>query len=161
MKRTPAAICIAALALGAAVPAYATSPHSHEAAHAASPAQGRLSFDQGRKWSTDEALRRHMEEIRAALAQRREAILDDKLTSRDERALAETIENRVAAILTDCKLEPRADANLHLIVADLVQAADILQGKSRLPRRTGATLAVRATQMYATYFDHPGWVRVY
>jgi hypothetical protein len=161
MKRTPAAICIAALALGTAIPAYATGPHLHESAHPASPAQGSLAFDQGRKWSTDAALRRHMEDIRASLAQRREAILADKLTPQDERALAETIEQRVAAILTDCKLEPRADANLHLIVADLVRSADILQGKSSLPRRHGASLAVRATQMYATYFDHPGWIRVY
>jgi hypothetical protein len=162
MKRTSTALCIAALALGAAIPAYAAGPHLHEAhANAAHPAQDRLSLDQGRKWPTDETLRRYMEEIGVALAQSRDAILRDKLTPEQERALAGTIENRVAAILTDCKLEPQADANLHLIVADLVQAADILQGKAHQPRRSGATLAVRATQMYATYFDHPGWKPVF
>jgi len=162
MRRTSLALCIAALTLGATVPAYAADPHSRDVhANAAHPVPDRLSLDQGRKWSTDEALRRNMEEIRAALAQRRDAILGDWLTPEQERALAGTIESRVAAILTDCRLEPRADANLHFIVADLVRAADILQGKAKGPRREGAALAVRATQMYATYFDHPGWKRVF
>ena len=162
MRRNSLALCIAAIALGTTVPAYAADPHSRGVhPNAAQPAQDRLSLDQGRKWPTDEALRRNMEEIRAALAQRRNEILGDWLTPEQERALAGTIENRVAAIVADCKLEPRADANLHFIVADLVQAADILQGKASGPRRNGATLAVRATQMYATYFDHPGWRRVF
>lgn len=162
MKRTKAAACIAALALGATASAYAAAERLHEAhAHAATPAPGTLSLDEGRKWATDEALRLHMEGIRSALAQRREAILAGRLTPQDERALADTIEKRVAAILTDCKLDPRADANLHVIVADLVEAADILQGKAKQPPRRGAVLAVRASQMYATYFSHPGWRPVF
>jgi hypothetical protein len=158
MKRTSAALWIAALALGAGIPAYAAGPHSHEAhANAAYPAQDGLSLDQGRKWTTDETLRRYMEEIRASLEQNRDAILSDRLTPEQEKALARTIESRVAAIVTDCKLEPRADANLHLVVAELVQAADILHGKATVERRHGAVRAIRATQMYATYFDHPDW----
>lgn len=162
MKRTSAALCIVALAIGAGVPAYAVGPHSHEAhANADHPAQDRLSLDQGRKWATDETLRRYMEEIRASLEQSRDAILNDRLSPEQEKALARTIESRVAAIVTECKLDPRADANLHLIVADLVQAADILQGKTIAQPRQGAVRAARATQMYATYFDHPNWTPIF
>lgn len=158
MKRTSAALWIAALALGAGIPAYAAGPHSHEPhANAPYPAQDRLSLDQGQKWATDETLRRYMEEIRASLEQSRDAIQRDRLAPEQERALARAIESRVAAIVTDCKLEPRADANLHLVVADLVQAADILHGKTKLEPRHGAVRAIRAMQMYATYFDHPDW----
>jgi hypothetical protein len=157
VKRTSLATWIALLALGAGMPALA-SPHVHES-HAA-PA--RLSFDHGRKWATDDALRRHMGEIRDMLARESSAILAGKLTDERSKAMGLAIEAHVAAIVRDCKLEPEADANLHLIVAELVEAADILQGKSsrHWPDR-GATKAVRASQMYATYFDHPGWIPVH
>lgn len=157
MKRT-AAICISLLAIGAgSLPAFA-NPQAHQGhANAAQPAPANLTLDQGRKWATDAALRRHMGELRADLAQYREAILADRLTPAQSAALAQAIERRVAAIMTDCNLEPRADANLHLVMAELVQAADILQGKAMHEPRKGATRAVRATTMYATYFDHPGF----
>jgi hypothetical protein len=161
MKRTTA-ICISILALGAgSVPAFANLHAPQEHANAAHPAPAKLTLDQGGKWSTDEPLRRHMGELRADLAQHRDAILADKLTAAQTAALAQAIERRVAAIMTDCNREPRADANLHLVMAELVQAADILQGKYRLQRREGATRAVRAATMYATYFDHPGWESIY
>ena len=161
MKRTTA-ICISILAIGAgSVPAFANPHAPQEHANAAHPAPAMLTLDQGRKWSTDEPLRRHMGELRTDLARHRDAILADRLTVEQTAALAQAIERRVAAIMTDCNLEPRADANLHLVMADLVQAADILQGKSRLQPREGATRAVRAATMYATYFDHPGWTSIY
>ena len=154
MKRN-AAFFIVLLALAAA-PALA-SPHSH-GDHAA-PRQ--LTFDEGRKWTTDEPLRRHMGEIRSALAANSSRILAGKLTDEEARALGAAIEARVAGIVTDCKLPPEADANLHLVVADLVQAADILQGRTKQRAQQGTAIASRATQMYATYFDHPGWTPVH
>ena len=156
MKRN-AALFIAMLALGAAAPAFA-SPHPHQD-HAATQA---LTFDQGgRKWETDEPLRRHMGEIRSALAAKSSRILTGKLTDEEAFALGAAIEARVAAIVTDCKLPPAADANLHLVVADLVRAADILQGRTKERAQRGTAVASRATQMYATYFNHPGWKPVY
>ena len=154
MKRN-AALFIAVLALAAA-PALA-SPHSHE--HQVATPQ--LTFDQGRKWTTDEPLRRHMGEIRSALAAKSSRILAGRLTDEEARALGAVIEARVAGIVADCKLPPEADANLHLIVADLVQAADILQGRTKQGAQRGTAIASRATQMYATYFDHPGWTPVH
>jgi hypothetical protein len=153
MKRSIATLCIA-LTFAAAAPAVAAI-HSHEAA--GHPATSRLAFDAGRKWATDEPLRQHMGEIRNVLARQSRAILAGSLSEADAAALGAQIEARVAAIVTDCKLPPAADANLHLVVADLVQAADILQGRTKQKPQRGTAIAVRATQMYATYFDHPGW----
>ena len=162
MKRTSALGIALAIAIGAGMPAFASSTQPHTAhANAAYPAKETLSLDQGRKWATDASLRKHMDEIRAVLARHREAILRDKLTVEQEQALARAIVSRVAAIMTDCDLEPRADANLHLVMAELVQAAEILDGKGRQEPRLGATRAVRAAQMYATYFDHPGWSPIF
>jgi len=158
------AILLAALLLsfGAGLPAQASGAHVHGDSAAHESLQGPvLRLDGGRQWATDEALRGHMEGIRDELARRRDAIAAGRLERDDARALGLAIERRVAGILTDCRLEPQADANLHLIVADLVAAADVLQGKSKRPVERGAHQAVRAAQMYATYLAHPGWTPVY
>ena len=158
MKRDIALLCIS-LALGAAAPALATI-HSHDQGYTHATTS-KLTFDQGRKWATDEPLRRHMGDIRDALALKSRAILDGSVSDAEAKALGAHIESRVAAIVTDCKLPPAADANLHLVVADLVRAADILQGRTKQKPQQGTAVATRATQMYATYFDHPGWQPVH
>lgn len=151
-----AATTAALLALAA--PAMGSEAHSHAHAPAAKATQHEgLHLNNGQRWSTDEALRRNMAEIREALAFYRKPIQSRTFMPEDGKALGQTIEFRVAAILTDCKLEPEADANLHLIVAELVQAADTLQGKNGKEPAVGASRALRAVHMYATYFDHPGW----
>ena len=156
MKRSAAAILVAFASL-ASLPVIA-SPHSHES-HGTVPVS--ITLDNGHKWATDEPLRRHMGEIRAALAQRSGEILAGRLAHEQTLALGALIEAKVAAIVTDCKLQPEADANLHLVVADLLQAAEVMQGRTKRPRDHGTAQAVRATQMYATYFEHPGWQPVH
>ena len=156
MKRSAAAILVAIASL-AALPATATV-HSHES-HGVAPAS--ITLDHGRKWATDEPLRRYMGEIRVALAQRSDDILAGRLAHEQTLALGAQIEAKVAGIVADCKLPPEADANLHIIVADLLQAAEVMQGRTKLPRDHGTAQAVRAVQMYATYFEHPGWQPVH
>lgn len=161
MKRITTVLLAAAIA--AVLPTFAAGSGSHESHGHAShgSAKPALALDNGRQWATDQALRRHMGEVRAMLAVHREAILEGSLSEKDAHVLGSAIEAKVAAILTECRLDPEADRNLHAIVAQLVEAADILQGKSRrVPAAKGARHAVRAAQMYATYFSHPGWVPV-
>ena len=98
-----------------------------------------------------------MTEIRAALAAKREAIHKGTLTPADYKSLGATVETQVAAIVAQCKLEPAADANLHLIVAELLAGADAMQGKSKTTPAAGAAQAVRAVNQYGRYFDHAGW----
>lgn len=162
MKRNSIAIWVAVLALGATAPAYAATGHSHDShSQEAHAAPAKLTLDHGRKWATDEPLRRHMGEIRAALSEKRHAIHKGALDAEGAKQLGATIEKGVAGIVADCKLPPEADANLHLVVADLVSAADILQGRSKEEKAAhGATKAVHAVNQYGKYFDHPGWKRV-
>ena len=155
MKRL-IALCSTLLVLGAATPVLA-GPHSHDA-HASPP---QLAFDQGRKWATDEPLRRHMDAIRSAISAHGPRILAGRLSDEEARVLGVAIEGRVAGIVSDCRLPPAADENLHIIVADLVEASDVLQGRTKRRAQQGTAIAARATQMYATYFDHPGWKPVY
>lgn len=160
-RRTLAAVFTIALALGAASSASASTGSHESHGHATESAARKLTLDNGRKWATDEALRTHMGAIHAALFGQRQAILARSLDKAEARALGRLIELRVAAIVGECKLEPRADENLHIVVADLLEAADLLQDKAKGSPDDGAAKAVRATQMYLTYFEHPGLGPIY
>jgi len=147
-----AAAIFAAFSLAAGMPASGADPHSHPAGEPT-----KLVLDHGRKWTTDQPLRKNMNEIRASLAAKETGIHQDTLTPDDYKALGTLVEARVAAIVAECKLEPAADANLHLIVAELIAGADAMQGKAKTTPRDGAISAVRAVNAYGRYFDHPGW----
>ena len=143
---------VAAFALGAGAPTFAADPHQHGAA-----APTKLVLDHGKKWATDEPLRKNMAEIRGALAAKHAGIHKGTLTAGDYKALGTLVESRVATIVAECKLEPAADANLHLVVADLLAGADAMQGKSKATPAAGAAQAVRAVNDYGRYFNHPGF----
>ena len=146
------AVIVALFALGAAAPSFAADPHAHAAADRA-----HFTLDQGRKWSTDEPLRINMEGIRSAVVAKHDAIHDGSLSATEYEALAGTIEAHVATIVAECKLAPEADANLHLIVADLLEGADAMRGKSQSAPSAGGIHVMRALDAYGRYFDHPGW----
>jgi hypothetical protein len=150
-----ATLVAAVFAVGAGAPAAAADPHSH-AAHA--PAK--LALDHGKKWATDPALRRHMNEIQALVAADLGAIHAGTASPAQYQALGVSVEKKVGAIVAECKLPPAADAMLHLIVADLIAGADILQGKAAGDRAVGAQKVVAAANAYGRYFDHPGWNRL-
>jgi hypothetical protein len=147
-----AAALIAVSTLGAGTPAMAAESHQHGAAE-----MSKLTLNHGMKWATDEPLRRNMAKIRTAVAARHEGIHKGTLTAEEYKALGAAVESAVASIVAECKLEPAADANLHLIVAKLIAGADALQGKSSLAPAKGAVEIVRAANEYGRYFNHPGW----
>ena len=152
LHRTIAAFALA-MAASAAPLALAATAEGHDHGHAPQA----LQLDHGRKWATDAPLRRGMGDIRDALAARRDAIHRGRLSAAGYRELGATIENRVAGIVADCKLPPEADANLHIVIAELVAAADAMQGRSEEKPAQGAERAVNATHAYAKYFEHPGF----
>ena len=143
-----AVIAIAALAVAGAL--HAVETHEH-------PVGGKLALNAGKKWATDEPLRRGMDTIRADLAPRLAGIHKGKLSADEYRALGGDIEKQVGTIVAECKLEPKADAMLHLIIADLAAGSDAMQGKGKVAAADGARQAVHAVNAYGQYFDHPGW----
>lgn len=150
MKTTIIAL-LAALALA---PLPAAAQHEH-GAHGHGPAK--LQLDHGRKWPTDEPLRQGMAAMRGELAPKLHAIHGGKLSAEDYAALGRTIEGRVGDIVGQCKLAPEADAMLHLVVADLLAAADVMQGKEAGKPAAAARRVVAALNAYGRHFDHPGW----
>ncbi len=150
MKHALVVYALIATAAFAAASLPAAETHEHQAA-------GKLALDAGKKWATDEPLRRGMSTIRADLAPQLRGIHEGKLSAEEYRALGADIENEVGAIVAQCKLEPKADAMLHLVRTELLAGADAMQGKGKGAAADGARQAVHAVNAYGRYFDHPAW----
>jgi hypothetical protein len=146
---------VAAVAMAAAlsVPALAQTTHDHSAA-----APHELALNQGRKWATDEPLRAGMGRIRNLVEPQLGAAHADKLTPAQYRELATQVEAEVGGIVANCKLEPKADAMLHLVIADLAAGADAMAGKDAKTRPAlGLVKVAQAVNQYGSHFDHPGF----
>ena len=155
IRKTALAITVA-LAFGAPL-AYGQAGHDH--GHAASEAQ--LVLNQGKKWPTDAPLRQGMENIRSALAKDVNAIHANKATAKQYQALAAKVTGEVAGIVQNCKLEPAADEQLHLVIAELMAGAEAMEGKVKdETRRAGAERVAKALNAYGEHFDHAGWKRL-
>jgi hypothetical protein len=150
-------LSVAALSCGLhAAPAMAAEPAGHSHDHAQAPAA--LSLDAGRKWATDAPLRKAMSNVRSAMSKSLHAIDEGKFSTARYDALAKKINDEVAYMVSNCKLEPKADAQLHLIIADLLEGAEVMQGKVKAAKRhDGAVKVMGALENYGSYFDDPTW----
>lgn len=126
--------------------------HAHHGHGAA-----KLSLNHDKKWSTDEPLRHGMETLRVAFAGHLHAIHKGALSAAEFKMLGEKTEAEVANMVAQCKLDPEADAMLHLVIADMVEGADLMVGKTKGKPAAGAHKVVTALNNYGRYFDHPKW----
>ncbi len=156
-KRTLLGLLVAGvLAAGTAAgtSAWAASDHAHEPATAAHA----LKLNAGKKWASDEPLRLGMAKIRDAVEARLPAVHRGKLGHAQYDALGGEIDAQIASIVSNCKLDPDADEVLHVILADMMQANEAVQGKrAKAKRSTGVVEVVRSLEQYGRYFEHPGW----
>ena len=129
--------------------------------HAGAAGELTLVLNQGQKWSTDAPLRQGMDNIRGALAKNVNAIHANKATPKQYQALAAKVTGEVAGIVQNCKLEPAADEQLHLVIAELMAGAEAMEGKvNGETRRAGAERVAKALNAYGEHFDHAGWKRL-
>jgi hypothetical protein len=163
IPRRPAAIaiCIVISLLGF-VPYAATAQEQHDhaqhATHGAGGAVTQLQLNGTAKWETDASLRAGMAAIREAFDADHAAIHAGKETDAAYAALAARIEAQVNDIVAHCKLPPQADANLHYVIADLLQGASLMKGTDPAQsRHAGAARVHGALIAYGKYFDDPTW----
>ena len=128
--------------------------HNHAHDHG-KPAQ--FTLDNGKKWATDDNLRQSMSLIRDALAAELPAIHSGKATTEQYRVLAQKTNDQIAFMVKNCKLEPKADAMLHLVLADIIAGSDAMMAQDGSSARQGAEKIARALGNYGAYFGHPGW----
>lgn len=131
--------------------------HAHEG-HQLGSADAGLRLDNGSQWQTDAPLRTAMAALRNEIHPLMASIHQDQLAVSRYQALAASVNAQVSYMIEHCELDGDADAQLHLIIADMLAAARLMQGDAQgQPRRDGAIGIVGALNNYATYFDHPGF----
>lgn len=147
----PLALALACALLTQPALAQQATSHADHAAHAAAtstqpaPAQ---------RWATDAPLRAGMREIRSATG-----ILGHvqagHLDARQRDAAVARIDAAIKDMITNCKLDPQADAALHGLLAKFMAGADA----ARAGRLSSADLAAmqQALARYPQLFNDPGW----
>lgn len=152
---TKLSVLLATLLLGLSISVQAAGPHDHHAHD--NPQPQKLQLNAGQKWATDAPLRQAMSDINQAMATALPRIHKDQFGEADYQALAGTVNQKVAYAVENCKLEAKADAMLHLIIADLLAGAETMASKQPTARHDGAVSVLHALQAYGKYFQHPGW----
>lgn len=143
-----------AIMLGYGVPA--ALAHEHDHSHEKSAPQ-KLMLKDGKKWATDQSLRQAMSRIRTEIAAEQPGSQGGRVSLQQYQAMARKVNEQVAFMVQNCKLDKEADAMLHLVLADIVGGVDAMAGQNWGDARQGAKKVRHALQNYATYFDHPGW----
>lgn len=148
---------------GDAQPTPAHDDHADAGAHASAHGQAhrgseplvrRMELDSGRKWPTDQPLRDGMARMQAAFDADHAAIHAGTQSDAAYGTLAGRVQREVDQIVAQCQLPPAADAQLHYVVADLLQGAAWMRGED--PARTrhqGAALVHGALRAYEQHFD--------
>lgn len=144
-------LLLSSLALPLAVAAEQDHEHDHE--HHTAGGLHALQLDQGQRWQTDEPLRQGMANIRDAFDRRHGAFHDGKMAEQDYHQLAGELGGAIDSIFANCKLPPAADAELHKLLAAMMNARQQL-AKAESDGMVGLHRALLA---YPEYFEHPGW----
>ncbi|CEG09711.1 hypothetical protein BN961_03141 [Afipia felis] len=150
-----AAALALSLALSGSALAAAATEHAH-GGHGGAALE--LTLNNGQKWPTDEALRRGMDEMRGAMTGSLGRIHAGQFTSADYVALAERLQKQVDFVTANCKLPEEADAQLHIVLAEILEGMDAMKAGS--DRLQGALRTVVALEAYGRHFDHPNWTSV-
>lgn len=152
---------VAALAVLGTTATARAQQHQHGHEHDDSAAAvASLKLDGDRKWPTDASLRQGMAAIHAAFKADHPAIHAGSETNEQYAALAAKIEAQVNTIVANCKLPPEADANLHFVIADLLQGVSLMRGEDpERSRHDGAARVHGALRAYPKFFDDPDWNR--
>jgi len=131
--------------------AHEHAPHRH-----ADHQMAELTLDHGQRWRTDAPLREGMERIRTAVV---EAASHTNaagcLDASPGKRLADTVDDSIAFMVTNCRLAPEADANLHILIRRLAEAAALAREPAESTSALSRMQAVLGT--YPQYFEHPGW----
>jgi hypothetical protein len=109
-----------------------------------------LALNDGKRWATDAPLRQGLERIRDGVAPIVAASTARPLTKDEATALSGAIKDQVQFLVENCKLEPRADAALHVLLNDFLEGADPAS-------KAGLERVVKALNLYPHHFDHHGW----
>ena len=125
--------------------------HSHEQASTHQTIQ----LNQDEKWPIDASLHIGMSKIKTSIEENISEIHHKKFTDAQYKSLAGKIDEQLAYLFENCKLPEDADAQLHILLFDIMQASQQMQSSDN--PRAGAITTIKALQKYPLYFDDKEW----
>ncbi len=134
-------------------PEHGHDDHADHSAHGAS--DQKLTLNDGQKWATDEPLRAGMSRMHSAVIPAYKSFSDKTITAEQAQELATTIKTEIDLIFQNCKLEPKADAALHIVLAELLGGKAAIEANPSDPE--GVPRIVNALHSYSEHFDHPNF----
>ncbi len=127
----------------------------HHGAHGGALDRSALTLNEGRKWPTDAPLRQGMREIRTLVQSPTAATASASIEPAVAQRVADGVDAQVAFLIQNCKLEPKADAALHVLITDMLNGAQALRQPT--PTAQGLMQIRDALAQYPQYFDDPQW----
>ncbi|TDQ38183.1 hypothetical protein [Thiopseudomonas denitrificans] len=145
--------CVAVTGLALSLGSVSAFTMAAEEEHDHGQAITEMQLNNGSKWGIDAPLSQAMAKISQAINAEVESIHADTLAQENYVALASEINTQVAYMIENCELEPAADAQLHIIIHDLMDGSASMENQSSA--RNGAVKVINALGNYANYFDDP------
>lgn len=142
-----------AASLATPLAALAVEQHEHHAV-----AKTTITLNAGEKWATDAPLRKAMSTLSTTVTATLPKAHAGKATAADYDALSREAKAQVVYIVQNCKLDAKADEQLHTIIADILSGAKVAEGKQAgAERAEGVVQIAQALNTYGKYFQHTGW----
>lgn len=134
---------------------YSTVAKEHQHHHTSPQV---LQLNQGAKWQIDQSLHTGMVNIQQQLQLSLDAIHYNKFSHAQFAVLASAVDKQLNFIFENCQLAPQADAQLHLLLAKIMQGNDLM--KSGKNKKSGAVIVLQALQEYPRYFNDSNWQNI-
>lgn len=125
------------------------SEHHHEQNNS------QLVLNQGEKWEIDDSLHVGMSGIKQEIIKNLDEIHHERFTKQQYADLVVTLDKLLAFLFENCKLPPLADAQLHILLANVMQGVDKMKNSEN--KKQGAILIIQSLKTYPVYFNDPNW----
>lgn len=114
-----------------------------------------LVLNQGEKWVIDDSLHIGMSNIKQEVIENLDEIHHERFTKQQYADLVVILDKHLTFLFENCKLPPLADAQLHLLLANVMQGVDKMKNSEN--KKQGAILIIQSLKTYPVYFNDPNW----
>lgn len=151
-----AIVALLALPLGTLTGTAMAAETAH--AHHGHEAHGTMELNQGQKWEIDDALFQGMNELHKVVSTALEGVEANTLKADDYTNMSGEITTQFTYIMENCNLEPEPDIQLHILLSNIIQNIEVIEGKvdGEQPE-DGVLKMAEALNSYGEYFNHPNW----